>query len=336
MIDGNINIPSLTANDMLPGFTIPVYIGGNVQSITFEGFTKTLATTGSNIFTGDQIITGSLGNIDLSPISNSIKIQDNAGNYNYLDATQSYFYSSSNTYFGLSQNANNGGWTGWNGPAIVGNSLNTRLAFIGFQNANSFTDGRVSVLTPLIVSNSLTLQPQDPLTSAAAYPNALAVSNSVPYFSDGVRWKSLYPYYGVFQHNQNVTGSANVSYSFALDTTDEAYGISITSGSRITFQYPGTYDIQFSAQIAQGAGKASIVIWFKYTGSNVPESATRLNVAGNDYAVAAWNFMKTVEANSYMEIAWQSDLSTTVFPFETASGNFPAIPSLIVTVNEVR
>lgn len=142
--------------------------------------------------------------------------------------------------------------------------------------------------------------------------------------------------YGAFQHNATVTGSANVSYSFQLDTTDEAVGISVVSGSQITFANAGVYDIQFSAQVAQGAGKATIHIWFKRNGTNIPESDTKLNVNGNDYAVAAWNFMKTFNANDYAEIAWQSDLSTTTFPFESASGNFPAVPSIIVTVNQVR
>lgn len=149
--------------------------------------------------------------------------------------------------------------------------------------------------------------------------------------------------YGVFQHNQTITGSANVSYSFQLDTTDEADGVSIVSGSRITFNNAGVYDLQFSAQVAQvsaqggqGAGKATIHIWFKRNGTNIPESDTKLNVNGDDYAVAAWNFMKTFNAGDYAEIVWQSDLSTTTFPFEPATGNFPAVPSIIVTVNQVR
>lgn len=142
--------------------------------------------------------------------------------------------------------------------------------------------------------------------------------------------------YGAFQHNQTITGSADVSYSFQLDTTDEASGISIVSGSRITFANAGVYNIQFSSQVQQGAGKALIHIWFKKNGTNIPESATALHVNGNDFAIPAWNFIKTFNAGDYAEIAWQSDLSTTTFPFIPASGNIPAIPSIIVTVNQVR
>lgn len=142
--------------------------------------------------------------------------------------------------------------------------------------------------------------------------------------------------YGVFQNNTTLTGSANISHSFQIDTTDEANGVSIVSGSRITFANSGIYNIQFSAQVQQGAGKALIYIWFKRNGTNIPESATALHVGANDYAVPAWNFVKTLSAGDYVEIVWQSDLGTTTFPFLPASGNIPAIPSLIVTATQVR
>ena len=142
--------------------------------------------------------------------------------------------------------------------------------------------------------------------------------------------------YGVFQNNTTLSGSANVSHSFKLDTTDESHEINIVSGSQITFTNAGVYDIQFSAQVAQGAGSAIIYIWFKRNGTNIPESATVLDVASNKFVVAAWNFMKTFNAGDYVELAWQSDQNSTTFPFIPASGNIPTVPSIIVTVTQVR
>lgn len=141
--------------------------------------------------------------------------------------------------------------------------------------------------------------------------------------------------YGIFQNNTTLSGSANVSYSFQLDTTDEASGISIVSGSRITFANAGVYNMQFSAQVQQGAGKALIYIWFKINGVNILESAGAIHVNGNDFALPSWNFIKTFAAGDYAEIAWQSDQNTTTFPFIPAAGNIPAIPAIIVTVNQV-
>lgn len=142
--------------------------------------------------------------------------------------------------------------------------------------------------------------------------------------------------YGMFQNNTSLSGSANVSYSFQLDTIDEASGISVINGSQITFINKGTYNIQFSAQIQQGAGKALIYIWFKKNGINIPDSATAIHVGGNNFDVPSWNFINTVNENDYIEIAWQSNLSDTLFPYVPPNGNIPAIPSIIVTVNQVR
>lgn len=152
--------------------------------------------------------------------------------------------------------------------------------------------------------------------------------------------------YGVFQTNQTLSGSASTPHAFVIDTVDEASGITIANGldgrpSKITFSTSGVYDIQFSAQVRTGAGgEAAIDIWFANNDVNIPESCTRLNVGANKYAVAAWNFMKTFNAGDQCQIYWQSDQSTTTFPYiDSGSGVPPApvtIPALIVTVSHVR
>lgn len=142
--------------------------------------------------------------------------------------------------------------------------------------------------------------------------------------------------YGAFQTNQTLSGSANVSQSFKIDTTDESNGVSITNDSRLTFAHSGTYDIQFSSQIAQGSQKALIYIWFKQNGQNIPESNTAVNVNANDYAVASWNFMKSVNAGDYIELWWMSNQSTTTFPYFDPGNGMPLVPALIVTVTQVR
>lgn len=142
--------------------------------------------------------------------------------------------------------------------------------------------------------------------------------------------------YGMFQHNQTITGSANTSHSFQLDTINEAHEISIVSGSRITFENNGMYNIHFLSQIYQGAGKSLINVWFKKNGINIPDSANSLHVESNNYNVISGNFMKTFSSGDYVELMWQSDLSTTTFPYVEATGNIPSIPSLVITISQVR
>jgi hypothetical protein len=42
--------------------------------------------------------------------------------------------------------------------------------------------------------------------------------------------------------------------------------------------------------------------------------------------------MLVLEANDYFELAWQAADTNVVIPYVTASGNIPAIPSIILTV----
>ena len=142
--------------------------------------------------------------------------------------------------------------------------------------------------------------------------------------------------YGVFQTNQTLSGSANVSQSFVLDTTDEAVGISIVDGTKITFTETGVYNIQFSAQISQGPQAAIVYIWFKQNGQNIIESNTAVTIPSNQLLVAAWNFMKTFSAGDYAEIVWRSTQNTTTFPYLDPDSGMPVIPALIVTVTQIR
>lgn len=107
-----------------------------------------------------------------------------------------------------------------------------------------------------------------------------------------------------------------------------------TPTSKIYIADTGVYNFQFSAQLDKTGGSASAVyIWPRINGVNLPDSATKIVIDGpNNEIVAAWNFVLVVEANDYFELAWQSSDTNVVIPYVPASGNIPAIPSIIMTV----
>ena len=104
--------------------------------------------------------------------------------------------------------------------------------------------------------------------------------------------------------------------------------------SRIYVAQTGIYNFQFSAQLDKTGGAASAVyIWPRINGVNVPDSATKIVIDGpNSEIVAAWNFVLVMQANDYFELAWEAADTNVVIPYVTASGNIPAIPSIILTV----
>jgi len=142
--------------------------------------------------------------------------------------------------------------------------------------------------------------------------------------------------YGQWQNNVTLTGTLNASQSFQYDTTDLVNGTYLKDNSKIYVVENGVYNIQFSAQLTEpGSGAATVYIWFKKNGVNIPESATVIDLANKGKQVAAWNFMTYLNAGDYIEIVWQSDNSATQILATSSSGNIPAIPSIITTITQV-
>lgn len=134
--------------------------------------------------------------------------------------------------------------------------------------------------------------------------------------------------------------SATTAYPLPLNSTSEANGVSIVSGSRITVANAGTYNIQFSAQLDKTDNQDDLVnIWFAKNGINIDNSNTQVTVLGNNGKyLASWNFVLTLAANDYVQIMLQSpDTHMRVVASGTQTNPArPAIPSSIVTVTEVR
>jgi hypothetical protein len=151
------------------------------------------------------------------------------------------------------------------------------------------------------------------------------------------RWGNKLFNYGAFYSTITQSGSANVSQSMSYNNTDYAAGVSIVNGSQITLENVGVYNLQFSAQIVDtGGGDSTIRIWLKKNGTNVPNTATKIFVNDYEELVAAWNWIvPATSPNDYYQITWQTTDSDTRLLYEPASGNYPAIPSIILTVTQV-
>jgi len=107
--------------------------------------------------------------------------------------------------------------------------------------------------------------------------------------------------------------------------------------SKIYLADTGVYNFQFSAQLDKtGGGSDAVYIWPRINGVNVPDSATKIVIDGpNSEIVPAWNFVLVMEAGDYFELAWQSPDTAVFVPYVAPTGNIPAIPSIILTVNWV-
>ncbi len=136
--------------------------------------------------------------------------------------------------------------------------------------------------------------------------------------------------------------AADSATAMKLSMTDFASGVSIVNNTQIRPANTGVYNIQFSAQIDRSAGTNTqfIMIWLRKNGVNIPDSSTEIVISGGvsvAATVASWNFFQSLTAGDLIEIMWSvtnPQLYISYTP-ERITPRRPAIPSLIVTVNQV-
>lgn len=200
----------------------------------------------------------------------------------------------------------------------VGTGTATAARKTGFlidSGSNTFVEGTLNVSGSTSMTGSLTIQ-----------------SGSGDLFMYGHKMFNV----GAFQSSTTQSGSANVSQSMAFPTTDVSYGVTVASNTRLTVANAGVYNIQFSAQFLADTGADDVWIWLKKNGTNVPSTTGRIVLANNEELIASWNYVVEAAANDYFEIAWLSSAGDAVILAESAGIDYPAVPSTIVTVTQVR
>ena len=146
--------------------------------------------------------------------------------------------------------------------------------------------------------------------------------------------------YATFYDTQTRTNPvANAENLMAYDTVAEGFGITLegSPATRIKVSKPGVYNFQFSSQLDHsGSGAVYFYFWFKINGTAIPYSATKVVVDGpNAEVAAAWNYLVTMHAGDYFELAWSATDTTAIILSAAAAPPVPAIPSTIMTVTYV-
>lgn len=150
--------------------------------------------------------------------------------------------------------------------------------------------------------------------------------------------------YGGFSSDADQTGSISTGTAMTFSSTDVTDGVTLVSTTRLTVPVNGAYNVQFSGQFQNVENTQEIVtIWFRINGVDVPKSATNVTIPARKsagiygYGVAAWNIFLNMTAGQYVEIMWLPTVATLTLQALPASVSpaYPAIPSVIATVNQV-
>lgn len=159
--------------------------------------------------------------------------------------------------------------------------------------------------------------------------------------TDDISASAYYPY-GAFQDSTNQTiSSTTTAYVMTFNTTDYSEGVTLASGSRMTAQYSGLYNLQFSAQFKNTDSQAhDIDIWFRKNGTNITASNSQFTVPSkhgsvDGHLIAGLNFFVPLSKNDYVEIVWAGENIAISIEYIAAktSPTRPATPSVIATLS---
>lgn len=191
----------------------------------------------------------------------------------------------------------------------------------------------------------------DQKISAMPSASTLTGAELVPLVQSGANVKatldtlaSFSRVYGGFSSTTDQTGSISAGTAMTFDTVDIADGVTLASSSHLVVPNAGVFNVQFSAQFRNVENaQQDATIWFRVNGVDVANSATQITIPARKsagiygYGVAAWNIFLDLAASDYVEIIWLPTIATMTIESLPSSGSpaYPAIPSVIATVNQV-
>ena len=144
--------------------------------------------------------------------------------------------------------------------------------------------------------------------------------------------------FGSWSSITDLTASINTPTAVPFNSTSFEEGVKLQSSSRLVVEESGVYNIQFSAQFYHTSGGgpgATVFVWFRKNGTDIPNSATTLHISSNTYDVMTVNLFEKMKPNDYFQVYWSTTNANIRIEHLAADSVHPAIPSIIVTVNQI-
>jgi len=168
--------------------------------------------------------------------------------------------------------------------------------------------------------------------------------NSLAELFGGAGGKYIAFPYGAFSSYTTQTATANTATLLTLSNTDFSNAVSLETGSKITVENAGIYNLQFSVQV-QNLDNApqDMYIWLKQNGTDIVGSTgvlglpARKNPGDPAHDIKGWNYFLSMNANDYVQIYWSPTIATFNIPTYAASGTptKPSTASVVATLSFV-
>lgn len=170
---------------------------------------------------------------------------------------------------------------------------------------------------------------------------------TVPQVTGEVEWTGWAPNAGGGSISQT-----NYPYGTFYTTGDQAIGVDTDTvintswvegdanktyldGSRIYVEETGDYFVQFSAMLIKtNSNSGTANIWFRKNGVNIPDSNTKITLAGNNAEITMTvGLILDLDAGDYIQFVSSASNTNTFISSDAATAVAPATPGIIVTLN---
>jgi len=333
-LNTNTGLVSISGNSI--GGSLTAYLSGSNTTFTGAGRVISGVTNGgaSNVISAS--FNGDLSSVNsVALLGHSLLVYGNSnrqvftadttwgstfvGRFNDITGTKAY---TANTVFAVG--------TGTSGSAGIAR----KTGFLIDSGSNSYFEGSLNVSGSTILSgsafiNNLQNGITDVLVTYDTTTGELRKATAADILSSSLDTAE-------FWSTITQSGSAGVSGSITFNNSGSVAGISVVNNTQVTLAQAGTYNIQFSAQIESTAGADTVYLWFKKNGVNISDSASKAVLANNTAQVITVNLFDSGVANDYYELAYQTLNGNARVLYEPAAGNIPAIPSVILTIQQIR
>lgn len=147
-------------------------------------------------------------------------------------------------------------------------------------------------------------------------------------------------YYGYFYDTTLQTAAVgNAAYPFTFNSVNGQNGITVSSGSQVTFAATGTYAFQYSAQFfdATGGGAGNTIrIWLRKNETDIAYTTGELTVpVSSPFSMPSRDYVINVTAGDYVQLMWSTDNTSINTYAASATGTAPSSPSVIIAVTQV-
>jgi hypothetical protein len=113
--------------------------------------------------------------------------------------------------------------------------------------------------------------------------------------------------------------------------------------SKITVEYAGIYNLQFSTQFANtNSNVQDVYIWLRQNEVDIPGSTGFVSIPGSHggtdgHSIVGWNYFLTMKASDYVEIYWSVPNVAVTIQHLAASGTptKPSTQSVVATLSFV-